>query len=319
MTRATSASVPAAASGKAGAAKTQQAAHELFGQLLSRSSYAARVRSDVEEHGPALAALGAQVLGLQPTNLEEVVAFVGAAQRGVLSALDDECAVLKALPEWPAARWEALEEAAVTHSTMAGLRAECQVAAQRSGTASSSHNTTATSWGRIAHHLATAATAARVLGSVCTRVEAYQRGEAALDKRMRAHGVPWQPGTLVTGVKVAAVQLGCTHAAATLAALRAVSDRLQELRTTTGEPRAAAEGVPGALSGAAVLHARREEQALRAARRSALDSAVEFFFRLHQFCGGLDKACHQAFVQLATEVEAEDANAYCTAPPPKCG
>jgi hypothetical protein len=299
---------------------------QLFNQILSRGSYQVKVESDLQQHRAALEALAASITAFKPSSMQQLVEFVSQHQQQLLDQLYDERAVLKQIADWPAAKWEAMWEAVVVYGQMLELQQMCMKHQAPLLSASSSSKLS----------LAEAAAAAqKTYTHVVSKLEAFQRQESAFMKRMRAQSIPWNSQKLVAGVKEASVQLGTCYVSAVLGMLAEAEAKLlvqMEKEQAAAAAAAAANataqipaGLTTAAGGSAVKAAAmlwgcevkdpKQQQRLqqRSARQLAqhkqrreqqLDDAVSFVFKLHQFAGGLDEACRDAFLQLVQQVEA---------------
>jgi hypothetical protein len=292
-------------------------AAQLFSQIMSKGSYVSKVQADVAEYGPALDKLAAAVAAFQPSDMQSVIMFVRQAQVQVLDSLYDETAVLKCIADWPAAKWEALWESAVVYKHLTSLQQQCTdccsqqqqqlAAAEPTPTnASSSKGKKGRKGPSRSTLLAAAVTAAQqTFSAVSLKLDAYQRQESGLEKRLRAQGVPWNGPQLVAGVKEAAVQLGVLLVDASLALLQ---ESEQQLQASSADSAAA-----GSLWGCVVRDAQQQQKLLQQRqrqqrqheqrRRQQLDEAVTFLFKLHQFSGGFDAQGVEAFCGLAEEFQ----------------
>jgi hypothetical protein len=271
--------------------------------------------------------------------MEQLVQFVSQHQQQLLDQLYDERAVLKQIADWPAAKWEAMWEAVVVYGQMLELQQMCL---RHESPLLSSNSSGATpgkaSSSSSSSSLADAAAAAqKTYTHVVSKLEAFQRQESAFVKRMRAQGVPWQGQKLVAAVKEASVQLGTCYVSAVLGMLGDAEAKLlkqmeqDQLAAAAAASAAAAVSAPAEEPAAAAAAAaggkaavnlwgcevRDPKQQQRLQQRSArqlaqhkqkreqqLDEAVSFVFKLHQFAGGLDEPCRDAFLQLVEQVEA---------------
>jgi hypothetical protein len=298
---------------------------------MSKGSYVSKVQSDLAEYGPALDKLAATVAAFQPADMDAVMCFVRQAQKQVLDLLYDETAVLKCIADWPAAKWEALWEASVMHKQLAALQQQCDTcsAQQRNilekspdvvRPSSSSSGGDRKGASRVTQLAAAAAAAQQTYTAVSSKLDAFQRQESGLEKRLRAQGVPWNGPQLVAAVKEAAVQLGVVFVDASLALLRESEQLLmQTQQQLSGSWGGGGEGVPagGGLWGCAVREQKQrqklQQQVQRQARqheqrrRQQLEDAVTFLFKLHQFSGGFDDQGVEAFCGLAEEFQKQQA------------
>jgi hypothetical protein len=306
---------------------------QLFNQILSRGSYQVKVESDLQQHRPALEALAASVAAFTPDNMEQMVEFVSQHQQQLLDQLYDERAVLKQIGDWPAAKWEAMWEGVVVYGQMLELQQMCLKHEAPLLSSNSSSSSSAATPGKAASSLADAAAAAqKTCTHVVSKLEAFQRQESAFVKRMRAQGIPWQGQKLVAAVKEASVQLGTCYVSAVLGMLAEAESKL--LKQMEKDQLAAAAAASAATAAAATPAAAVAENGVAAAnlwgcevrdpkqqqrlqqrsarqlaqhkqkREQQLDEAVSFVFKLHQFAGGLDEPCRDAFLQLVEQVEA---------------
>eukprot|EP00775_Hariotina_reticulata_P002742 gene2742-3037_t len=192
----------------------------LFDQILSRGSYRSKVDADLAAHRSNLVKLAYSVTAFKPADMPAVVQFVNHHQRSLLDLLYDERAVLKHVPDWPAAKWEAMWEAVVVYRQMHDMQRQCRelqcATAAAAGTGSSSSSTL----------VAAAGAAVKLYGQVTQNLESYQRQESAFDQRMRAQGVPWKSHELVMSVKEAAVNLGTVYVTAVLRLVEEGQQRL---------------------------------------------------------------------------------------------
>lgn len=317
---------------------------KLFSQIMSKGSYATQVQSDVAAYGPALDKLAAAVAAFSPPDMDAVTAFVRQAQQQVLDQLYDETAVLKCIADWPAPKWDALWEATVMHKQLVGLQLQCTSCAEKQlAAASTSSTTTSTSssnGGSVrgrkkgpsrATQLAAAASAAQqTFAAVSSKLEAYQRQEGALEKRLRAQGVPWNGPQLVAAVKEAAVQLGVVYVSASLALVRESEQQLQQaqqqLMGQEGGAGNTSTTSSSCLWGCAVRdpqqqqklakQLQRQHQQHQQKRKQQLDNSVTFLFKLHQFSGGFDEQGLEAFCGLAEEFQRQQQD---PATPPLAG
>jgi hypothetical protein len=302
---------------------------QLFNQILSRGSYQVKVESDLQQHKAALEALAASVAAFKPDSMEQLVEFVSQHQQQLLDQLYDERAVLKQIGDWPAAKWEAMWEGVVVYGQMLELQQMCLK--HEAPLLSSNSSSSVVTPGKAASSLAEAAAAAqKTYTHVVSKLEAFQRQESAFVKRMRAQRVPWPGQKLVAAVKEASVQLGTCYVSAVLGMLAEAEAKLlkqmekDQLAAASAAAAAdsAASPAPAAETGAAATNlwgreVRDPKQQQRLQQRSArqlaqhkqrreqqLDEAVSFVFKLHQFAGGLDEPCRDAFLQLVEQVEA---------------
>jgi hypothetical protein len=271
----------------------------MFQDIMHKGGYQSKVQADLDAHAPALAQLAATIAAFKPADMAEVCSFATRVQREQLDQLYDERAVLKRVPEWEsvAAKWEALWEACVLHEQLTCLAQTCQAVAVQQQSQP----------GGKAAATAAVAAAQAAYSRVVARVELFQRQESAVEKRLRAQGVPWAGQQLLCGIKEAAVQLGTAYVHAVLALLQDASQQLAQAQAQLGS------GSSTTMWGCAVRDPRQaqrlgrqlREQAQQAVRRRerALDEAVTFLFKLHQFAGGFDGPCTQAFLCLAAEVQ----------------
>jgi hypothetical protein len=300
-------------------------AAQLFSQIMNKGSYVTKVQADLAEYGPALDKLAAAVAAFQPSDMQSVIMFVRQAQVQVLDVLYDETAVLKCITDWPAAKWEALWESAVVFKHLAALQQQCSDCCSQqqqllsaaepttTSTTTSSSGSSGSSKGRKGPKgpsrstlLAAAVSAAQqTFSAVSSKLDAYQRQESGLEKRLRAQGVPWNGPQLVAAVKEAAVQLGVLLVDASLALLW---ESEQQLLASSADSAAA-----GSLWGC-VVHDAQQQQKLQQQhqrqqrqheqrRKQQLDEAVNFLFKLHQFSGGFDAQGVEAFCGLADEFQ----------------
>jgi hypothetical protein len=326
---------------------------------MSKGSYVSKVQSDLAEYGPALDKLAAAVAAFQPADMQAVMLFVSQAQQQVLDHLYDETAVLKCIADWPGAKWEALWEGAVTHRQLTELQEQCDacsaqqqqlllktaeslersLSSSSSGSSGSSRKKGFTP-SRVTQLAAAAAAAQQTFAAVSSKLDAYQRQESSLEKRLKAQGVPYNGAQLVAGVKEAAVQLGVVFVEASLALLQASEQQLRHTRLqllgSDGTAAAAAAGsngssdtaagagaAVGSLWGCAVRDKKQRERLMQQMlqqrrqheqrRRQQLDDAVTFLFKLHQFAGGFDQQGLEAFCGLAEEYQRQQQNAAAVA------
>lgn len=307
---------------------------QLFNQILRRGSYACKVDADLAKHRADLTKLAAAVASFKPTSMQQMVDFVCHQQQQLLDQLYDERAVLKQIPDWPAAKWEAMWEAAVVHGQMMDLQQQCL---QHLCIPASSGNTSSSS-------LAEAVAAAqKTYSHVRSKLEAFQRQESAFEKKMRSQGIPWNGQQLVAAVKEASVHLGTSYITAVLALLAEGHAKMQKQLqkqqlgaslaaeaaavaaaaataaaaggSQPGSPKAAAAAGPAPVLWGCPVRDPKQQQRLQKLflrqlqqhqqqRQQQLEDAVTFVFKLHQFAGGLDDSCREAFMQLVAEVEA---------------
>lgn len=264
----------------------------------------------------------------------------------MLDRLYDETAVLKCIADWPAAKWEALWEGAVMHKQLTSLQQQCgdcaaqqasviaataaaAAAAAGSSGAGSSSSSRKKGPGRATRLAAAAAAAQQTFAAVSTKLDAYQRQESGLEKRLKAQGVPWNGPQLVAAVKEAAVQLGVLFVDASLGLLQASEQTLQQTQQQLSggggkDSSASSSGSGGALGATSLLgcvvqdekqqhklqaQLRRQARQHEQTRRQQLDDAVTFLFKLHQFSGGFDDQGMEAFCGLAEEFQKQQQQA----------
>lgn len=204
------------------------------------------------------------------------------------------------------------------------IAAAAAAAAGSSGAGSSSRKKGP---GRATRLAAAAAAAHQTFAAVSTKLDAYQRQESGLEKRLKAQGVPWNGPQLVAAVKEAAVQLGVLFVDASLGLLQASEQTLQQTQQQLsggGKDSSASSSSSGALGPTSlwgcVVRDEKQQQKLQAqlrrqarqheqTRRQQLDDAVTFLFKLHQFSGGFDDQGVEAFCGLAEEFQKQQQQA----------
>lgn len=279
---------------------------QLFNEILTRGSYQSKVEEDLINHRSDLTKLAAAVAAFKPTDMQQVVDFVRNWQQLLLDQLYDERAVLKQIPDWPAVKWEAMWEAAVMYNQLSDLQDQCLAAAGAAATAAAAPGSSSS--------VAAVKAAEKVYSQVAAKLEVYQRQESGFEQKMKSQGIPWNGQRLVAAVKEASVDLGTCYLIAALTALEDFQQKLQQ-HQQQGLPSAGAKGsgIASTLWGCPVRDAKqqqrlqqqaaKQQQQLQQRRQQQLEDAVTFIFKLHQFAGGLDEDCKEAFCRLAAEVD----------------
>jgi len=240
---------------------------------------------------------------------------------------------LKHIPDWPAAKWEAMWEGAVMYRQLQELQQQCKEL-QGPTAAAAAVRPSGSQWA------AAAAAAVKLYGQVTAVLEGYQRQESGFEQRMRAQGVPWRGQELVVGVKEAAVNLGTVYVTAVLAVVQEGQQKLlqQQPQQQQCGPQGPAGGLAGQLPGSSNLGGNlagrkgpqlwgcpvkdprqseklqkmqlRQEQQLRQRWAAAAGGCADFLVQAAPVCRrGFDEGPRAAFHQLAEVLQ----------PPACCG
>ncbi len=278
-------------------------------ELEGRSSYMKQVVADRERYKEMIEDLATQLVALCPSEPQDIARLVREMERR-LALLSDERAVLKAFPQWPEAKVEALRDIAARWQELDACLASMRP----------QH------WTPMASVNDELQRTMEKLNKAQPLVEWFERNKDELALRWRVFNLALDL-SILDKIKVASVALAKHSMAVALAPSEQYQSKQQELSKDAEERRKLAflksrrEGADGGGGGGGGgKDGRGNGQEAGAERRTEwdrelekqtakmagartkvleiLDTALHFAFRCHQFAGGFDAAAIGLFDRL---------------------